>query len=83
MPPYAVALDGRCDEHYDEGNGKWCYVKGGVTCANAFAAEELVGAAWIDCGFCDHANGKMTSLDPSLGVQASATFERLSRPSRH
>ena len=26
---------------------------------------------------------QMTSLAPSLGVQASATFERLSRPSRH
>ena len=57
MPPHLVALDGRCDDHYDEGNGKWCYVEGGVACANAFAsaAEELVGAAWIDCGFCDRA----------------------------
>jgi hypothetical protein len=73
MPPYAVALDGRCDDHYDEGNGKWCYVKGGVACANAFAAEELVGAAWIDCGFCDHA----TANDILSPIARSASFRNV------
>ena len=73
MPPYAVALDGRCDDHYDEGNGNLCYVKGGVACANALAAEELVGAAWIDFGFCDHA----TANDILSPIARSASFHNV------